>query len=176
MPRNCSVCRHPQRLQIEQALVSGTSLRDIAGRYGTAKTIIARHRTHVAGTIARQSQAQELVRTATLLEDVRSAETRAEGLYNQAERILANAIKDNDRVGALQAIKAAAGVMVAARGYLQLRGELTDELGRDRNTPMMHVQIICPSVLSAELAPRVTFVSTEAIESSLEDIGILQRP
>ena len=47
MPRTCTICKHPQRLEIERAIVAGTSLRSIAGQFGTAKTNIERHRPHV---------------------------------------------------------------------------------------------------------------------------------
>jgi hypothetical protein len=180
MPQICSACRHPQRTQIEQALVRGTSLRDIAAQFGTAKTIIARHRTHVAGTIARRIEAQESVRTATLLDDVRAAERRAESLYRQAEEILTAALTDNDRPGALQAIRTAAHVMAEGRGYMGLRGQLTGETGKDRTAPPMSIQIICPSAGSSE-PPRVVFgqddgrtIEGEAIEVESE-IGIAPR-
>jgi hypothetical protein len=42
----------------------------------------------------------------------------------------------------------------------------------------MSVQIICPSVLSAELAPRISFSSSDAIEAddSMQEIGLIQAP
>jgi hypothetical protein len=173
----CSICRHPQRLAIEQALVSGTPLRDIAGRYGTAKTIVARHRTHVAGDIAQQTRARDVLRAGKLLDDVRAGEGRAERLYAQAEEILASALKDKDRRTALQAIRTAIDVMGEARGYLELRGELTNELGRDRSLPALSIQIICPSASSPESMPRISYASADAIgQDSTQEIGIFQRP
>ena len=88
MPRTCTICKHAQRLEIERAMVAGSSLRDIAGHFGTAKTNIERHRTHVTEAIARNKDARDLVRTTTLLEDVRAGERRAEQLYDKAEQIL----------------------------------------------------------------------------------------
>jgi hypothetical protein len=116
VPQTCTICRHPQRLQIERALLSGTTLREIAGKFGTAKTIIARHRGHVAGDLAQKVQARESKCTGTLLEDIRSGEGRAERLYSQAEEILAGALQDKDRRTALQAIRTAIDVMGEARG------------------------------------------------------------
>jgi hypothetical protein len=91
-------------------------------------------------------------------------------LYGQAEEILAGALKDKDRRTALQAIRAAVDVMSQARGYLELRGELTNELGRDRTAVAMSIQIVCPA--SAGGAPRITYMSDDAIES--EEIGLRQ--
>jgi hypothetical protein len=128
MPRTCTVCTHPKRLQIERAMVAGTSLRNIAGRFGPSKTAITRHRTHVASTIARHTEALDVARTDTILGDVRTARDRAERLYSAAESILDSALEDSDGRTALYAIKSAVDVMREARGYLELRGQLTGEL------------------------------------------------
>jgi hypothetical protein len=173
VPPTCTICRHPQRLKIELALVSGTPLRDIAVQFGTAKTVVARHRTHIAATIARHTEARDLARTGTLLDDVRTGEGRAERLYGQAEEILAGALQDKDRRTALQAIRAAVDVMSQARGYLELRGELTNELGRDRSPTLMSIQIVCP-VAPEGAAPRITYTSDDAIEGYTEEIGLRQ--
>jgi hypothetical protein len=44
MPRNCTVCRHPQRQEIEADLQAGLSYRDVARRYNVSKDVICRHR------------------------------------------------------------------------------------------------------------------------------------
>lgn len=43
MPRRCSICRHPKRKTIDQALVTGSSIRDIAGQFGLTKSAVQRH-------------------------------------------------------------------------------------------------------------------------------------
>jgi hypothetical protein len=176
VPQPCTICRHPKRLEIEQALVSGTSLRQIAGQYGTAKSIVARHRSHVADVIAQQTQAREAIRTGTLLQDVRAGEGRAERLYGQAEEILASALKDKDRRTALQAIRTAIDVMGEARGYLELRGALTGELSRDRTQTEFSIQIVSPRPGDADQTPRVSFASQETIELQEGIAEIALRP
>jgi hypothetical protein len=47
MPRNCTVCRHPQRQEIEADLQAGLPYRDIARRHNISKDAVARHRAHV---------------------------------------------------------------------------------------------------------------------------------
>ena len=49
MPRNCTVCRHPQRHEIEPDLRAGLSYRDVARQYGISKDAVSRHRaSHVS--------------------------------------------------------------------------------------------------------------------------------
>jgi hypothetical protein len=169
MPQICSVCRSPRRVEIEQSLIGSVPLRTIVEQFGPSgpsKTALLRHRSHIAGTVAQQTQARESKPTGTLLGDIRAGEGRAERLYGQAEEILASALQDKDRRTALQAIRTAIDVMGEARGYLELRGELTGELDRDRGGLQMSIQIVCPSAPSPELAPRISFSSIDAIESS----------
>lgn len=47
MPRTCSICRDEQREEIDAALSSGTSLRDIAGQYQVGKSSLSRHKAHL---------------------------------------------------------------------------------------------------------------------------------
>jgi hypothetical protein len=48
MPRLCTICHHPQHEAVDQALVAGQSLRDIAGQYHLSKSALARHKDHHA--------------------------------------------------------------------------------------------------------------------------------
>ena len=50
MARPCSICTHPERLEIDRLLLQGTSYRDIAGRFGLSKTAISRHKESHIGT------------------------------------------------------------------------------------------------------------------------------
>jgi hypothetical protein len=44
MPQTCSICRHPERQDIEADLRGGTPYRDIARRHNTSKDALSRHR------------------------------------------------------------------------------------------------------------------------------------
>ena len=44
MPNTCSICTHPQRAEIEKALVAGEPLRDIAGRCPASRSALHRHK------------------------------------------------------------------------------------------------------------------------------------
>jgi hypothetical protein len=64
--------------------------------------------------------------------------------------------------------------VTGARGYLELRGELTHELGRDRTPASMAIQIVCPSTPGGDQMPRVTFAQEAAIDASEEEEGLLE--
>jgi transposase-like protein len=44
MPQTCTICQHPERLDIEADLRAGTSYRDIARRHNVSKDALSRHR------------------------------------------------------------------------------------------------------------------------------------
>ncbi len=44
MPRRCTICSHPDRSIIEEALRDGDSLRVLASRFDVTKDSLARHR------------------------------------------------------------------------------------------------------------------------------------
>lgn len=95
--RTCSVCIHPKREEIDAALVSQVSIRDIAGQTGTAKSALDRHRKHLAPSLLKAEGAKEEARAENLLDTVR-------GLAVDAHRIRARAEKSNDLRTALDAI------------------------------------------------------------------------
>jgi hypothetical protein len=116
-----------------------------------------------------------MVRTGSLLESVRTGEQRAETLYSQAQEILAAALSNDDPRIALQAIRTASAVISEARGYLELRGELTNELGRDRTVPTMSIQII--SGTDPGDMPCISYAHQDTIEpigDCIEEIGLRQ--
>jgi len=44
MPRRCTICDHPNREAIDQGLIAGQALRDIAGHFRLSKSALARHK------------------------------------------------------------------------------------------------------------------------------------
>ena len=117
------------------------------------------------------------MRTATLLEDVRAGERRVERLYDKAQQILTKALEDDDPRMAIQAIRAASAVMGEARGYMELRGELTNELGRDRTPAPVSIQILCPWVSpDPSNLPRISYSASDAIDAEdvCVEIGLVQ--
>jgi hypothetical protein len=177
MPRTCTLCAHPNRLELERELVAGASYRHISERFGTSPAAVTRHRAHVIDSLKAVEAEHDLARTGTLLDDVRRGEARFETLYREAQKILATALNDGDQRTAIQAVRAAVSVQGEARGYLELRGELQGDLGRDRQMPSFSVQIICPQAPSDRL-PRVTFTRDDSgveTDAEFETIGLIQR-
>jgi hypothetical protein len=56
MPRTCLACSSPERENIDNALVSGEPLRNIAKRVSISPAGLLRHKCHVALTIARAQE------------------------------------------------------------------------------------------------------------------------
>ena len=46
MPQICTICRHPERADIEADLRAGIPYRDIARRHNVSKDALPRHRAH----------------------------------------------------------------------------------------------------------------------------------
>ncbi len=97
MARTCTVCTHAKRDEIDAALVAQEPIRDIAGRTGTTKSALDRHRQHVAAGLVKAKEAKETARADSLLDAVR-------GLAEDAHRIRRKAEEAEDLRTALDAI------------------------------------------------------------------------
>jgi hypothetical protein len=82
-----SVCGRPDRDAIEHAIVTGGSLRDIAGRYGVAKSSLSRHiSSHLPATTIVEAQEADQDRAAGLRERLEDLYVRAEAVLREAEQ------------------------------------------------------------------------------------------
>lgn len=125
MPKACSLCASPRRDEIDAALLSGASFRDIAGRFGTSKSAAERHRSHVPERLALARRDAE----------VRSAETLAEKLSrleDDLRRLLEKAEKDGDFRAAIAAVKTALDLAGLAH---KVSEERVDSLEKFLETP-----------------------------------------
>ena len=74
MPRSCSICTHPQRQAIDQALMAGVVFRNIARRFGTSTTAVHRHRhEHLSGHFRQPAPPEESPVPTALAPDVQQA-------------------------------------------------------------------------------------------------------
>lgn len=131
MARTCSVCAHPNRAEIDAALVARSgSLRDIAGQYGLSRTALHRHaETHIPDAIeaaVEQQQAQIVAHGSSIITQVRDLHARALALLTAAEG-------DNDRRSLLGAIR-------EARATLELVARLEGQIA-ERNAPTVNVLV-----------------------------------
>ena len=68
--RPCTVCNHPERQEIDKALVSGTVYRKLSETYGLAASSLCRHRKgHIPAQLAKVYEAAEVSRAAELVRE-----------------------------------------------------------------------------------------------------------
>jgi len=115
MPRVCTVCTHPQRQVIDEALIAGAGLRDIAGRFGLSKSALERHKAnHLPASLAQAKEAAEVAQADDLLGELRKLQRITLGLLSKAYS-----------AGDLRTAVSAVG---QARGNLELFGKLLGQL------------------------------------------------
>jgi hypothetical protein len=115
MPRRCTVCDHPERHSINEALVSGAPYRSVAKRSGLSESAVYRHKTeHLPANLLKAKEVEEVAQADDLLEQVRHLQAHALDILEHAE-------KAGDLRAALAAIS-------QARGNLELLGMLAGAL------------------------------------------------
>jgi hypothetical protein len=115
MPRRCTVCDHPERNGIDQALVNVAPYRSVAKRFALSESAVYRHKTeHLPVHLLKAREVEEVAQAEDLLEQVRHLQTHALGILERAE-------ETGDLRIALAAIS-------QARGNLELLGKLAGEL------------------------------------------------
>jgi hypothetical protein len=117
MPRACTICTHPERAAIDQALVSGGSFRDIAGRYGLTKSSIERHKTeHLPQTIIKAAEEEDIRHAIDIVRQLKAINSTTLNILSDAR-----AIKDH-----AMALKAVDRLQRQIELQARLLGELDD--------------------------------------------------
>jgi hypothetical protein len=98
MPRTCRACSSPDRTAIDEAIVSGEPLRNIAKRVSISPAALLRHKTHVSQALVKASEKREESIGVSIM-------ARLEGLYQRAEKVLNNAEASGDGRLALAGIR-----------------------------------------------------------------------
>jgi hypothetical protein len=76
MPRRCTICTHPDRMEIDAAIVRQEPFRRVAEHYALAPTSLRRHSTtHLAVRLAQARQAQQAHELATAEDLLTEAQT-----------------------------------------------------------------------------------------------------
>jgi hypothetical protein len=115
MPRRCTVCDHPGRHGIDEALVSGAPYRSVAKRFELSESAVYRHKAeHLPAHLLKARDVEEVAQADDLLEQMRHLQAQALDILERAE-------KAGDLRTALVAIS-------QARGNLELLGKLAGEL------------------------------------------------
>lgn len=115
MPRVCTACTHPEREELDRALVRGAAKRQIAARFGLAPSAIGRHaRSHVPAALV---AAEELRASAT-----------ADALLGESLALQARALALMERAAAEGDVRGAIVALREARECVELRARLAAEL------------------------------------------------
>jgi transposase-like protein len=110
----CTVCSNQNQGEIDQMLLAGTSLRQIARQHGTSATALHRHKKHISKGLVVAREAAVVAKADTLLDQVRN-------LLSQAERLTLRAEQAGSLDTALRGI-------AQVRGVLELLGEVSGQL------------------------------------------------
>lgn len=70
MARQCSICTHPQRDEIDQAIVSGEKYRSISQRFDVSEAAIGRHKKHISAAIVDAERQKAVSGTAKMLKEL----------------------------------------------------------------------------------------------------------
>jgi hypothetical protein len=136
-PRTCTVCVHPNREQIDVALVAGEPNRRIATQHSLSEASVRRHHDgHLPSTLLKAKEVEEVARADDLLAEVRSLQARTLAILEAAEET--------------KELRTALGAIREARSNLELLAKLAGDLDE---RPLVNILI----------APEVRYVIVEAL-------------
>ncbi|SCL75743.1 hypothetical protein L21_1655 [Methanoculleus chikugoensis] len=70
MARQCTICTHPQRAEIDQAIVSGEKYRSISQRFDVSEAAIGRHKKHISAAVVDAERQKAVSGTAKMLKEL----------------------------------------------------------------------------------------------------------
>jgi hypothetical protein len=159
--RPCTICRHPERDEIDQRLIASTALKPISERFGVSVQALIRHRNlHLPQAVRDAAEgtraAAERERGGDLLAAARALHGKALDLMRQAER-------------ARDLRTALAGIREAAR-CVELQGRL---MGQIKETPTVNVTLSAEwlslqAVILSALEPHAD--ARQAVAAALEAV------
>jgi len=86
LPRVCTICGHPQRAEIDRAILNGTRLREISGTWNLSKSAIDRHKAHISKQIKVAETEAGLSTLAEVRKSMAELQRRVERLCTKLER------------------------------------------------------------------------------------------
>ena len=80
MAQKCSICTHPRRAEIDQAIARGDAHRAIARQFGVSRHALDRHKKngHIAQQIAKAAEAKEIAQAENLLSKITTLQETAD--------------------------------------------------------------------------------------------------
>lgn len=139
MGRVCTVCTHPDREDIEVAIVRRVPYRTISDQYALSKTALLRHAsTHLPAALARAVEAEGEVSAATILAQVNELRDAALSILRDAQEDRAAALRvattpgDVDLEAIVRSMRADGATALAAireaRGCVELLAKVAGQL------------------------------------------------
>jgi hypothetical protein len=87
--RTCTVCTHPQRGEIDRALVAGAAVPPVAARYGLGRRSVQRHKEqHLPATLTQAQDAADVASADSLMAELRRVMARVQLLSDACDRWL----------------------------------------------------------------------------------------
>jgi len=118
MPRKCSICKSEDVNEINKALVSSASFREISRRFGIDKSALSRHKqNHLPALLDKAEEAKEVTRANNLIDEI-------ERLRVEAKRISRKAEEKGDYRTALAGIRELTRIVEL---LAKMQGELKDQ-------------------------------------------------
>jgi len=118
MPKQCPVCIHPERQDIEKALLGSEKLPDIAQRFALSRWSLYRHKQrHLSQQLKKAQKAQEMLQANSLLRQILYLQSKALTILRTAE--------------ASGNLKTALAAIREARGNLELLAKLQGDLAQE---------------------------------------------
>jgi hypothetical protein len=194
MPRKCLACSSSEREAIDKALVAGEPLRNIAKRVSISPAGLLRHKSHVAGTIAKAQErreeklgdaifdemkrvlakAWELLGKMELAGDYRGAIVAAREVRECLESLNGLVTKAEGASARINVIVENIGIEAAKRGSpttMQLKGDSTSEL-EPRPASLSHAEL--PPATPASQSNRFAIVPARKVRPLVGAVGYLQ--
>lgn len=136
MARECTICIHKMRGEIDSALLAGGSNRTVAAQYGVSISAVQRHRKHIPAALTQARKAEEVTRSDDLLQ-------QAHDLLNQAQSITNEAWKAGDLRTAVSGIGQIKNVLeLLMKVNLEMaRVAEEKEQNKENHGPIQFVQI-----------------------------------
>ncbi len=141
MPRTCTVCTHPDRNGIDNALLGGEPFRHIAKRTGTSTGSLQRHKKdHIAQSLSLALEVREQAHGESVLSQV-------EGLRDRTIAILDRAEQQGD-------LRSALGAVAQAKALLELLWRAEQEAAlEERHDPRTAVFDVSCLVVTPHSGP-----------------------
>jgi hypothetical protein len=119
MAQKCGICIHPDREKIEKAIISGTTLREISGKWEISKSAIDRHKKdHLPTKLVKAAETREINTAGALLDQLFEITRETEAILKEMRK----KGNDKDNRGALFALR-------RLERQLELQAQLLGRLG-----------------------------------------------